>query len=59
MEMLNEAYARASEHRRLTISQNRLLWVWTSDGHPGKTFWPVIPAAVDLLSRAVSLEFVR
>ncbi len=52
IETLNEVYARASEHRRLTVSRNRLLWVWTSDGHPGKMFWPVIPAAVDLLLSA-------
>ena len=61
IETLNEVYARASEHRRLTVSRNRLLWVWTSDGHPGKMFWPVIPAAVDLLLSAelFSLALVR
>jgi predicted RNA-binding Zn ribbon-like protein len=46
---LKDATDAASAHRRLSVRHSRITWDWPFDGDLGKMFWPVVPAAIELL----------
>ncbi len=49
---LNDAMNAGVAHRRLAVHGQRLAWEWPFEADLGSIFWPVIPAAIDLLMSA-------
>jgi predicted RNA-binding Zn ribbon-like protein len=49
---LNDMMGSALAHRRLALRGRQLAWDWPFETDLGSVFWPVIPAAVDLLMSA-------
>lgn len=49
---LNAVMSTALAHRRLSVRGNQLAWDWPFETNLGSVFWPVIPAAIDLLMSA-------
>jgi predicted RNA-binding Zn ribbon-like protein len=46
---LNDVMNAALAHRRLSVRDHRIAWEWPFELDLRSVFWPVIPAAIDLL----------